>query len=100
MPAQKKTSADTTPAPSSPTPAASPTVAAIPSPSVARFADLPAEWQHYVRAVHVSAHQLCVRLAAIEKSGQISAYAASAYAAWVERVARALALVPIQDDSE
>lgn len=98
MSAKKKTH-DTSP--SNPTPAVSPTVAAIPSPSVARFAELPAEWQHYLRSVHVGAHQLCVRLAALEKSGQISLDAARAYADWVERVARSLALVPIiQDESE
>lgn len=72
----------------------------IPSPSVARIDDLPAEWQSYFRALHVSAQQLVMRLAALEHSGAISAESAAAYADWVERMARALALVPIQDDSE
>lgn len=69
----------------------------IPPPGVARLTDLPAEWQHYFRTLHVSAHQLVMRLSALEQAGIISADAVNAYAEWVERMARSLALVPIQD---
>lgn len=71
-----------------------------PQPSGPTFAELSAEWQQIVRALHVASTQLVIRLAALEQYSQIGPEAAKAYRDWATRVQMALANVPPEAPQE